>query len=360
VSITFGLLNQEVSLLLLPCFLIGFLYFYRPFRLADDWQIIVSSFMTVGIYVYNGIFFSIRTLTPWVALSKSTASYLQPHLSNVSQFVSILFVGPNRMHTIYSFFFFLGFIYFLKQKNGKIIFLFSSVILSLLLLTIMTYQVAPRYTYSVYPLFIMLSIYSSFCILKSLGLRFESSLKKILPLNNIAIIFLVLLLISNLEPNRVLAAYQDSFNKRNTEAYEYIRKHQKPGDIVISSTPFPAATVLRGVNYYFLMPAFRSSADFAFDTIYAHDGRVIDRWAGGVVISNVDQISHLLEQANRVWILNDDNKLDGDTVTPELAEYCETLGKIVMETFGTHLRLWTREDGIFPRVPNQGRDLGNY
>ena len=358
IALTFALLNQEVTLTLLPCFLIGFLFFYRPFYWSVDWPIAVSSLMSMVIFVYDLIFFSIKCLTPWVALSDSTDSYLKLHLSDVTGFISSLLVGANRMHTIYSFFFLFGFLYFVKKQDAKIVFLFSSVFINLIVMTLLLYQTAPRYTYPIYPLFILLSVYSAVCLISSLGRRFELKLEGLLPLRSIALGFLALLLISNIEPGRVLAGYQDAINKRNTEVFEYIRAHRQPGDIVVSATPFPAAIVMGGLDY-FLLPAFRTPGA-AFDTVYWREGRVIDRYAGGLVINNLDQMNHVLEKANRVWLNIDDSKLESQAIEPATANYFQTLGQPVMETFGTRLRLWQRKDGLLPGVPNQGRDLGAY
>jgi hypothetical protein len=358
VALTFGLLNQEISVLFLPGFLIGFLWFYRPLNFSD-WRIGLGSLLTLVIYAYDIIFFSIRCLTPLVALSTSTDSYLKFHLSDINQFFNLFFVGPDRASTIYSFFFFLGFIYFLIKKNKEILFLFVCIFLNLALLTLTTYQIAPRYTYALYPLFILLVFYSAFCLLKELGYLLERVARTQLPLRKIAIAALVLLLVFNLEPGRVLAAYHSAFNKLNTQAYEYVQEHQQPGDIIVSATPFPAAIIHGGLDY-FLIPAFRSSVNFPFDTVYSHNGQIIERWAGGSVISNVDQMNHVLANANRVWIILDDDKLDGWIVDPEFSLYFKTLGKPVMATFGTQVRLWKREDGLLPRLPSQGRDIGTY
>lgn len=358
IALTFAMLNQEVTLTLLPCFLIGFLFFYRPFYWSVDWPIVLSSLMSMVIFIYDLIFFSIKCLTPWVALSDSTDSYIKFHLSDVTGFISSLCVGANRMHTIYSCFFFLGFVYFVKRQDGKIVFLFSSVLINLIVMTLLLYQTAPRYTYPIYPIFILLAVYSAVSLINSLCWRAELKLEGLLPLRNIAVGFLVLLLIGNIEPGRVLAGYQDAINKRNTEVFEYIRAHRQPGDIVVSATPFPAAIVMGGLDY-FLLPAFRTPGT-AFDTVYWREGRVIDRYAGGVVITNVDQMNHVLEKANRVWLNIDDSKLESQAIEPATANYFQTLGQPIMETFGTRLRLWQREDGLLPRVPNQGRDLGAY
>ncbi|KAM3095147.1 glycosyltransferase family 39 protein [Phormidesmis sp. 146-35] len=351
IAVTLTLLSQEVTITLLPCFLIGFLFFYRPFRWSTDWTILVGSATVMSIYVYNIIFFSIKCLTPWIALSSGTESYLKPHLRDIAGFLSCLFVGPSRMYTIYSLFFLLGFAYFLKRRDGKLIFFFSLTLLYVLSVTILLYQITPRYTFPVYPLLITLAVHSAVCLLESLGRRFESILKGLLPLRQIAIACVALILISNIEPGRVLASYHDSLIRRNIEVFEYVHDRRQPGDVVISPTPSGAAIVLGGLDYFFpsVLPV---------DALYFRDGRMIDRVSRSVIISNLDQVSHILEQAKRVWIHLDDAK--DNAFTPEVSQYLETIGQPVMETFGARLRLWQREDGVLPRVQNQGRDLGAY
>jgi hypothetical protein len=311
--------------------------------------------MTAVIYAFNIIFFSIKCLTPLVALSNSTDSYLKFQLFNVTGFISLLFVGPSRMHTIYSFFFLLGFVYFLKRRDSKLIFLFSIVLINLILLTCLVYQTASRYAYPIYPLFILLAVYSAVCITESLGRRLEFILQGLLPLRNIALVCMTLLLISNLEIGRVLAGYQDAIARHNPQVFEYIREHRQPGDVVIANLPSAAAIALGGLDYY-LPPGFV----IAFDRVYLREGRLIDRWGGGVAITNLDQMSHILEKADRIWLQLDDRRRPKSTDLAQLHTYFYTLGQPVLNTYGVQLRLWQREDGILPHVPNQGQDLGIY
>jgi hypothetical protein len=71
-------------------------------------------------------------------------------------------------------------------------------------------------------------------------------------------------------------------------------------------------------------------------------------------------MSQVLEQAKRVWIQIDDRKPPDEPELAELYYYYRTIGKSAMETFGVRLRLWQKEDGLLPRVPNQGQDLGAF
>jgi hypothetical protein len=352
IVITFTILNQEVTVTLLPCFLLGFIFFYRKIRFPHDWSIFVGASMVMIITIYDILFFGIKCLTPWVALAITTDSIIKPHLLNVTGFISSFFVGFNRMHTIYSFLFFGGFLYFLRKKEGIIIWLFSSIFFNLIVTTILVRQLSYRYVYAIYPLFIILAIYSAVELWGKVGDIYERFLQHRLPLKQIALIYLALLLCFNIEPLRVLSAYHTSIFMRNNEMFEYIKSHRKSGDVVISSSPFGAAIVLGGIDYY--LPG-----TLSFDTLYSHNGRVIDRWAGGVVISNLDQLSRIQEQAQRIWVHLDDHKQNN--FPPEMSDYIEKFGQPVQESFATRVRLWQKDDGRLPeRIPNSGKDLGTY
>lgn len=350
-ALTLTLLTQEVTVTLLPGLAIGFIFCYRPFRLSTDWRIVLGSLTCMGFFTYNIIFFTIKCLTPLASLSSSTAAYLRIHIFDATDFFASFLVGPARMQTIYTLFFLMGFVYFIKGRDAPAIFLFSTVFVNLITLTILTYQKAERYAYAVYPLFIFLAIYSAICIMQSLGEKLQSQLHGGLPLRAIASCCIVLLLVSNIETGRIIAGYQQAIARRNTEVFEYIREHRQPGDVVISSTPSFGAISLGSVDYFLMGTWF-------FDATYWRDGRLIDRWGGGVIVSNLDQMQRILEESNRVWIHVDDARQS--RLNAQILEYTQTLGKPVYDSFGTSLRLWDPEDGILMQIPNQGKDLGSY
>jgi len=356
IILTLMLLTQEVSITLLPCFLIGFLIFYRPFKLSIDWSILLGSLMTLVIYIFDGIVFSILCLTPWILLSSTTETQLKLHLGNFTGFISALFCGNIRMYTLYSFFFLLGFIYFLKFRNYKLFFWFSTVFITIIVVTLLVVQVSIRYAYGIYPFFIILSVHSAVCIMESLGKRFESILKGLIPLKNIALGCVILLLISNIEPERVLAGYQDTLARHNPQVFQYIREHRQPGDLVFGTLSSAAAIDLGGGIDYYMPP----EEILRVDALYLREGRLIDRWGGGVSVINLDQLSNILEKANRLWLQLDDSKPPKDYQLLQLYNYIQTLGQPVLETYGVRLRLWKREDGLLPHAPNRGQDLGAY
>jgi hypothetical protein len=144
-------------------------------------------------------------------------------------------------------------------------------------------------------------------------------------------------------------------SRHNPKVFEYIRDHRQPGDVVFANLPAAAAINLGGLDYY-LPP----TGMLGFDGVYLSDGRLIDRWAGGEAITTIDQMSHVLAKANRVWIQVDDRKAPDEPELAKLYHYYRTIGKSAMETFGVRLRLWQKEDGLLPREPNQGQDLGAF
>jgi 4-amino-4-deoxy-L-arabinose transferase-like glycosyltransferase len=352
-ALTITVLTQELSITLVPCFLIGFLWYYKPFTLSKDWPLIVGASITLLIYAYNGLIVSLVTQTPLIALSESTQSHLKFHLSDITDFASIFFVGATRSYVIYTVFFFVGFAYSIKRKNNALIFLFCSVTLNLGILTVLVLQLANRYVQHTYPLLILLSVYGCVSVAESLGQKLANSFTQQLPLKSLVTISAVGLLLLNIEPDRVLASYRNVIIPQVTQVAEYVRTHRQPGDVVISNIPAAYSTITK-LDYYLphrIAP---------FDALYMHEGRLLDRWAGGVFVNNVDQMSKILEQAPRAWIHVGELKLSTNPKIAELQTYVEQVGQPIIEPFGSRLRLWVKEQGYIQQKPNQGRDMGHY
>jgi hypothetical protein len=351
ISLTLTLLTQEISLTLLPVFLIGFLCFYRPLQLSHDWQIVLGSLISLIIFIYCLAFSSIRLLTPLAAIADSTASYIRLHFSDIINLVAKFLIGSDRVQTIYTFFFFLGLAYFTKAHNSRLFFLFSIILTNIFFVTILCYGTSERYVYAVYPLFVLLAIYSAIDITKSLANKLEGLLYGHLRLRAITLSFTILLLLINTEPNRILAGYQEAINRRNIQMFEYVRIHKQYGDIVISTLPSLAVISLGKLDYFLMGTGY-------FDAIYWHQGKLIDRWSGAVVVSNLDQLNQVLETHKRVWIHLEDTREGRFNL--DTWQYLENLGKPVIDSFGTRLRVWQPEDGLPNRIPNKGKDLGAY
>ncbi|NEP14173.1 MAG: glycosyltransferase family 39 protein [Symploca sp. SIO2C1] len=356
VSLTLMLLTQEVTITLLPALAIGALYFYLPFRSAYDWKLLLPCCLMAFIYVYDGIFVMIKCLTEVAGLSSLTTNYLKLYLAgDITFFTTDFLVGFNRMKIIYTVFFLAGFLYFLLRRNKVNIFLYSLILIDIIFLTIVVFFEGSRYTYPLYPLFVLLSIYSACHLAEQLGEKLTKISDNLLPFKAIAISSILVLLLLNIEPIRVLSSYQDSIAARHIQVTEYIKAHKQPGDVVISNVPSVHSNVLGGADYF--IPHRMSF----FDAAYWRDGELVDRWEGGIIVTNADQLREILAQNHRVWLhLLYVPQLPKDIEIAKFHDILETLGEPVLETFGTTLRLWSSEDGILPRLVNQGKDLGSY
>ncbi|MEH1935254.1 MAG: glycosyltransferase family 39 protein [Nostoc sp.] len=351
ITLTLTLITQEISLTLLPIFLIGFLCFYRPFYLSKDWHIVLGSIITLVIFIYDLGIVYIRSLTPLAALSDSSDGYLRLHFSDITVLISNLFLGPDRLQTIYTTFFLIGLFYFLKKNNFQLCFLFISTILQVFIVTILCYQLDERYVYGIYPLFILLGIYSAISVIETCGSKLQSLLDGCIPIKAISLAIVFIIFFINMQPSKVLAGYNETITRRNMFIFEYIHHHKQPSDVVIS--PLPSLAVIQlGKLDYFLM------GNHYFDAIYWHEGKLIDRWAGATVVNSLDKLNSVLQKSQRVWIHLEDSRQG--RFSRETWTYIETLGKPVIDSFGTRLRLWQPEDGLPKRIPNQGKDLGAY
>jgi len=356
VSMTLSLLTQEgVGFIQIPIFILGFLYFYRPFRWSEDWRMVLTSMFLFSIYMFGLTFFNIKCRSVPLGISSGTAAPISLNFFDLTGFPKGFFIGNSRFYVIYSLFFILGFIYFLPKRNGKLMFFFSSILVFLADATLLLLQVSPRYTYPFYPIFVMLAVYSAFSILKSLGRKLESILKESLPMTAIAIACFGLIFFFNIEPERVIASYQDILARNNPALFEYIRQNIQPGDLVMANLPTGSAMALNKLDYH--VPRRES---LSLDGYYRRDGIIAERWAGGVVITNVDQLIPVLAKGKRIWIQLDDAQPPKSPNRLKIYNYMNTLGKTVFQSYGVTLRLWQPEDGYLPEQPYEGQDLGAF
>ncbi|NES97221.1 MAG: glycosyl transferase, partial [Desertifilum sp. SIO1I2] len=293
-ALTLTLLTQEVTITLPPLFFLGFLYFYRPFQLKREWTVLLGLFLMMAIFAYNIAFVSLKSLTPLVGLSSMTTSFLKIHFSNLSVFAANFFVGFNRMYVLYSVFFFVGFGYALKKRDPNLLFLYSSTLINIVLVSILVFLIFTRYTYPIYPIFVMLAIYGAVNFAQSLGKGLSSIWQNPTTSQWVAGMAVSAILLLSLQPQEVLASYQEAITPRHTQVIEYIREHRQPGDVVISNIPAVHSVILGGVDYY--IPHRMSF----FDAVYLNEGKLIDRWQGGQVITNLDRLNQVLTDSPRV------------------------------------------------------------
>ena len=352
--LTFTLLCQEVTVVLLPSFLIGFVFFYRPFRPMKEWTIFAGSIFTMMFLMVDLLIFEIKCKTPFVALSTTTGSMIQPHFLDVADFTLSLFAGPSRIFIIYGLFALAGLIYFILRQNGELVFLFSSVLSSVLLLSLLVMEVRNRYLYPIYPIFIFIAVYGAIHLCRFIADLFEQNVNHLLPLRTITFICLILLFGANLKIGDTFLGGAEPLYIKQEEAISFIKQYQKPGDLVMVASSQIAAINLEKVDY------FLATGSLRFDIYYKVEGHVVDRWAQAKLISSQEQLNRVLDSKHRAWIMLSDTDPSAPPAYQGFKKSIELLGKPMMDTYGVQVRLWDPSDGIKPFVPQQGKELATY
>ncbi len=347
-----AMLNQEMMVTLVPIFALGFLMFYRPFSLRKDWPLLVAATATLGVVFFDVFVFYVKCLTPFIALGTTTDSIAKPHLRYVTGFISGFFVGSARMHFVYTFFFFAGFIYSLIRRDWWRFFLFVSVLMYLVELTVLIRQISVRYTSPMYSLLLILAVTSAFDIARELATAFGNRFAKPAVLRVAISLMVLLTLLTGQQYAQVIWPNDEHLTKGTTQVVRFIRDHATSKDVVISPAAPPAALELGGLDYYL------ASNVLYFDIPYRDGDLIRDRWGGGVLVSNPEAFSRIFETADRVWIYYDE--VSESKMSPEMRYYLRTTGRPVMESYAATLRIWDRERDPFPFAAREGREVGTY
>jgi hypothetical protein len=320
--------------------------------LRKDWPILIAATATLGIVFFDLFVFYVKCLTPPIALSTTTDSIAKPHLRFVTGFLGGFFAGSARVHIVYSFFFFAGFIYSIARREWWRVFLFASILIYLIELTVLIRQVSVRYTSPAYPLFLILAVTSAFELARGMAATFGNSFARPAVLRPVLSVMVLLTLLAGQQYARVIWPNEEHLVKGITEATRYIRDHISKTDVVISPAAPVAAVELGGLDY------FLSSNVLYFDVPY-RDGNVMrDRWGGGTLVSNPEAFSRIFEKADRVWLYYDE--VSESKMSPEMRYHLRTVGRPVMESYSATVRLWDCERDPFPFTAHEGRDVGTY
>src|SRR5262249_7190771 len=153
------------------------------------------------------------------------------------------------------------------------------------------------YVFLIYPLLLLVAAQGAITAVGRIGRHFERLTRGAASLGPLLGISCALLA-ANEDLSRTLAADDESLYKTHTAVLECYRDYRQPGDVLVSATPSPISTVLGGLDYY-LLPALTGEV-FSFDSVYMRDGRLLDRWAGGEVVSNADQLQQVLQRHKRI------------------------------------------------------------
>jgi hypothetical protein len=113
---------------------------------------------------------------------------------------------------------------------------------------------------------------------------------------------------------------------------------------VLASLPDSVASVVGDLDYAL-------TYDVQFDTLYQPGNDIIDRWAGGKLLSNLDMLRKALMSHDRVWMVLSDVKVRNyPAAWQDLLASAETK----YEWFGGKVLLWERKAGTLPLTEDGG------
>jgi hypothetical protein len=213
---------------------------------------------------------------------------------------------------------------------------------------ILVLQIAGRYVLLLYPFLIMIAVATADVLLRRIGNYVAGRGQRdgwMRPAwYRIASTLAVIALVVALEPAKIVQSYGQGVNLGHEAAYRFISEHHRAGDVVITESPMSGAIVLYGVDYYLSVPV-------SFDELYWRPRGIVDRWAGGVFLSKLEQVQRVFQSHERVWIIID--QVESAKMPMELNEFLESAG-VVHEFFGGRLLLWDQTGGRLVESPDRG------
>ncbi|MFH0793046.1 MAG: glycosyltransferase family 39 protein [bacterium] len=349
-------LSQEVAVTLLPAFGLSYLYFTPR---ADWWRnknVLVGSFLVGIVVVADALFFLWKCLTPAIGISATSESVMKLHISEISTLLATFLVGYNRAECILSFFFLLGLVmWFMKKDRDEVIgFLYSIVLLTILTVTITAMQVGLRYISELYPVYMLLGCYAIVRLIETVTVKLSSSTREVsvrqLPnlTRRLVVLGVLCALTLSYEPMRILASYGTAINRGDGYAHEWVKRHMRPGDIVVAGHHAgDAANAIGKCDYYIVQKGL-------FDEIFKKDGVMIDRRGGATIVDSVDKLRTVFENHDRVWIVISDLRLG--SMHKDLANYIWKNTKLVHQLFLCNVFLWDKDRGVYTWSEHDGNE----
>jgi hypothetical protein len=159
------------------------------------------------------------------------------------------------------------------------------------------------------------------------------------------------MVIADLHLDGLMRSYDQHLIMQHESAYRYIAEHRRPGDVVISVSPMSGAVVLGGIDYYL-------EQELQFDEVYMTPFAIVDRWAGGKLVTKIDQVRDILSTASRAWIIMD--QAESKKFTPDFLAYLYGVTQPRLEFLGGELLLWTASDGTYVQSKDSGGSIDDF
>lgn len=352
---TAATLSQEVFVTMFPGLCIAGYFYYRPFRLAEDWRIIAGTMAVLSITIVDMAIFQVMCLTQHVNVGTTSGSILQLHTLDVPAFTASFLSGTLRSHFFVTVLLIAVLVMRTRTSNPGVGVGLVLVIVGLVVTTVLVVQVANRYLFILKPVLLITVCAAVREIVIDWAARLYPGPNGLLlrrRWTGMVFTLLIAAAVADSEVWRTTGSHTHKTILQHYDAYQYIAENMRAGDKVVSVSPMSAAIVLGELDYYLMESLY-------FDEVYiSREAGIIDRWSGGQLISNVARLQQVFLENERVWVMM--NIQEGGKFSDELFRYISSVTEVQKTFFGGEVHLWDRSKGVSVPIAWQGRDLVSF
>jgi hypothetical protein len=339
-----GVLSQEVFVTLLPAFCTAFFLYYRPFSWQEDARIPLGFSLLLTATIVDVATFSLLCLTPHVGIGTTSGSITQFNTRDIVTFTSTFIAGHNRSNLLYVIAFLGGLFVVRRHSPRERILLALVVVMTLAALTLIVLQVAQRYTVGLHPLLVIgavTAVHEWLAVLHHRLVSWTGRTGYARFLHRATMACVVIVMGINLEYPKTLGAFESPRVLEHQYALEKIARLRRSGDKVMSVHPMPGAILFGGVDFYL-------ERGSSFDEVYQRGDQVVDRWAGGRLVSRVSELRDVFEENDRVWVVLDE--MEKSKLRQAVIDFLYESCSVEFEFKDGQVLLWERGAGKLSKL----------
>ncbi len=298
VAFLITVLSQEISIVLAPGLLLGFMLFARDLGWGANLRLALAAVIAMGWIFLDWLAFQTLCLTRTEGVSPNYEATIKPHFWQVFHLFS-LFIGYSRLHLSLSLFLALDFLNRWRNRPRTYLALVVLLVFSVVLTNLLMTHPSLRYLYALFPLWALLGVEG----IRRVSYRLASWVagpcyyRPGMFVAGLGGLFFLTVLMS-WSPWRIVGTYTLKILPDSTGACQYVAQNLRSGDRVMITGPHPHAAYLEiGRADYDL------SVPILLDFVMLRDGKLIDRNAGAEAVGSLAKLQKVLTKHDRVWIL---------------------------------------------------------
>lgn len=270
----------------------------------------------VGTVVFSQLYHRTMLSEPFLSIGSGNANISTPQfaftLPGYDPFYYLDNIFFSQQYFLFTCFFLIGFIFFLKERNFKEPYFF--VLFTIATYTLLLPATAIRYVYVVLPFF-LIGIAASTIKIFEITFPKNITLFTVGTINKFTQIVIVCLLILSarsyfFKPDglskdeiNISSVWEIRNDIQSTDYRGVIReleKHYKPNDIVITRAPFLLDQYSEIKGHYSIQSLLTTLVIYG---VRENDPFYRDKWKGNPVLRNLQELEDILYSNNRVWLL---------------------------------------------------------